>query len=85
MRRENLSSRHIKPILRRAGLPASTRIYVLRRTFASLWMESGEDAMTLQGILGHARITTTMERYVRPSDRTRREAMGRFGAGFAGS
>ena len=48
-------------------------------------MESGEDATTLKGILGHPRITTTMERYVHPSDRARREAMDRFGAGFGGS
>ena len=47
-------------------------------------MESGEDAATLSGVLGHARITTTMDRYVHPSDRARRDAMGRFGAGFGG-
>jgi integrase len=40
VRRENLSRRQMKPILQRAGLPASTRIYDLRHTFASLWMES---------------------------------------------
>ncbi len=85
MRRENLSRRHMKPVLQKAGLSSSTRIYDLRHTFATLWMESGEDATTLQGILGHARITTTMDKYVHPTDKARRDAMGRFGAGFGGS
>lgn len=79
MRRENLSRRHFKPILEKAGLPKDVRIYDLRHTFGTLWVESGEDAKLLQRILGHARISTTLDRYVHPSDRATSEAMSRFG------
>ena len=33
----NLSRRHLKPILEKAGLPKKTRAYDLRHTFATLW------------------------------------------------
>ncbi|MDX6380027.1 MAG: hypothetical protein QOI57_1051, partial [Rubrobacteraceae bacterium] len=79
MRRENLSRRHFKPILKRAGLSEDTRIYDLRHTFGTLWVEWGEDASVLQRIMGHARIETTLNNYVHPSDRARSEAMARFG------
>jgi site-specific recombinase XerD len=82
MRRENLSRRHFKPILKKAELPKEVRIYDLRHTFGTLWVELGEDAKLLQGILGHARISTTLDRYVHPSDRAREEAMSRFGQRF---
>lgn len=82
MRRENLSRRHFKPILEWAGLPKDVRLYDLRHTFGTLWVESGEDAKLLQRILGHARISTTLDRYVHPSDRAREEAMSRFGQRF---
>jgi integrase len=79
MRRENLSRRHFKPVLESAGLPKDVCLYDLRHTFGTLWVESGEDAKLLQVILGHARISTTLDRYVHPSDRAREEAMSRFG------
>lgn len=82
MRRANLTNRHFKPILAKAGLPKETRLYDLRHTFATLWVESGEPDKVLQGVLGHARISTTLDRYVHTSDRMTSEAMGRFGAGF---
>lgn len=83
MRRSNLSRRHFKPILKKAGLDPETRPYDLRHTFATLWMESGEDGKLLQRVLGHSRYETTANRYVHPSDRATGEAMGRFGARFA--
>ncbi len=80
MSRANLASRHYKPILKKAGLPQDVRLYDLRHTFATLWVESGEDSKILQGILGHSRISTTLDRYVHPSEKAHREAMSRFGA-----
>ena len=59
MRRSNLSRRHFKPILKKAGLDPETRPYDLRRTFATHWMESGEDRKLLQRVLGHSRYETT--------------------------
>jgi integrase len=82
MLRSNLSHRHFKPILKAAGLPAGVRLYDLRHTFATLWVESGEDLKVLQEILGHSRYETTANRYVHPSPRAQREAMARFGERF---
>jgi hypothetical protein len=41
MDRDNLAARHFKPLLKRANLP-DIRLYDLRHTFATLWLESGE-------------------------------------------
>jgi integrase len=78
MRRSNLSRRLFKPILKTAGLDPETRPYDLRHTFATLWMESGEDGKLLQRVLGHSRYETTANCYVHPSDRATGEAIGRF-------
>ena len=83
--RSNLSTRHYKPILAKAGLDHAIRLYDLRHTFGKLWADSGEDQKLLQGILGRARISTTLDRYVHPSDRATTEAMSRFGRRFGGS
>jgi integrase len=83
MSRSNLSRRHFKPILKKANLDPKTRPYDLRHTFATLWMESGEDGKLLQRVLGHSRCETTANRYVHPSDRATGEAMSRFGTRFA--
>ena len=76
---ENVSKRHHRPILKKAGLPAEIRVYDLRHTFATLWIEAGEDISLLSGVLGHARISTTSDKYVHPGNRARSEAMKRFG------
>lgn len=65
------------------GLDPETCPYDLWHTFATVWMESGEDGKLLQRILGHSRHETTANRYVHPSDRVTGEAMSRFGARFA--
>lgn len=82
MLRSNLGIRHFKPILAKAGLPKEVRLYDLRHTFATLWVESGEDLKVLQEILGHSRYETTANRYVHPSRRAHKEAMVRFGQRF---
>ena len=79
MRRENLARRHFKPILEKAGLPKEIRVYDLRHSFGTLWVEWGGDYSALQKIMGHARIETTFNNYVHPSEKARTEAMARFG------
>lgn len=81
MRGGNLAKRHLKPALKSADLPGEIRVYDLRHSFATLWVAGGEGISTLSGILGHARTSTTSDKYVHPGDRERRDAMGRFGAG----
>lgn len=80
--RGNLSRRHFKPVLERAGLPKETRLYDLRHTFGTLWTEDGEDGKLLQQVMGHARYETTANNYIHPSDRATKEAMKRFGGGL---
>jgi integrase len=82
MLRSNLGARHFKPVLAKAGLPKEVRLYDLRHTFATLWVESGEDLKVLQEVLGHSRYETTANRYVHPSRRAHKEAMARFGERF---
>ena len=76
----NLSQRHFKPILKKAGLPKEIRFYDLRHTFATLWVESGERLEVLQKILGHSSFQTTVDRYIRISDNFQRASFARFAA-----
>jgi len=80
--RPNLTRRHFKPILERAGLPKATRLYDLRHTFGTLWTEGGQRGELLQKIMGHARYETTANNYIHPSDDATRDAMRGFGEGL---
>ena len=84
MSANNLSRRHFKLLLERAGLP-DVRLYDLRHTFATLWLESGEHPKILQEILGHSRISVTLDTYSHVVPHMQREAMGRFGERFSTS
>jgi integrase len=78
----NLAARHFKPLLKRAGLP-DIRLYELRHTFATLWLESGEHPKVLQEILRHSRISVTLDTYSHVIPHMQRDAMSRFGKMFA--
>jgi integrase len=80
----SLSRRHFKPLLARAGFP-NIRLYDLRHTFATLWLESGEHLKILQEILGHSRISVTLNIYSHVVPHMQKEAMVRLGRRFAGS
>jgi integrase len=84
MSHNNLNRRDLKPLLERAGVPPM-RPYDLRHTFATLWLESGESVKILQEILGHSRITLTLDTYAHVTPHMQREAFGRFGQGFSSS
>lgn len=61
--RHNLLSRHFKPILKRASLPASIRLYDLRHTCATLLLTAGVHAKVVSERLGHASIVQTLDVY----------------------
>ena len=82
MDRDNLAARHFKLLLKRARLP-DIRLYDLRHAFATLWLESGEHPKILQEILGHSRISITLDTYSHVIPHMRREAMSRFGYMFS--
>ncbi len=61
-------------IINNAGIKKAN-FHALRHTFATKALESGIDMKTLSLLLGHADISTTMNRYVHVLDKKRREAM----------
>lgn len=55
-----------KKLLKQAGLPDYT-FHTLRHTFATRCVENNFDTKSLSEILGHANVSTTLQRYVHPS------------------
>ena len=80
----NLVRRNLKPLMRSAGLPKTTRPYDLRHTFATLMLEQGENPKVVQEVLGHSRITHTMDTYSHVSPNIQKEAFGRLGKRLEG-
>lgn len=74
-------TRHVGVICARAGLPRLT-FHQLRHTAASLMLEQGVDSLTIKGILGHTRVSTTAG-YARPDDAIKRDAVERLGRAIA--
>jgi integrase len=58
----NLLSRHFKPLLKRAGLPA-IRLHDLRHTCATILLMAGKHPKYVQELLGHANISITLDTY----------------------
>jgi integrase len=83
MNRNNLLRRHFKPLAQKAGLPKEAKLYTLRHTFATLWMESNEPVKVLQEILGHSRIDQTMNNYAHVMPHIQADAFGRFSRRFS--
>ena len=78
MNRNNLLRRHFNPLAQKAGLPKEAKLYTLRHTFATLWMESNEPVKVLQEIFGHSRIDQTMNTYAHVMPHIQADAFGRF-------
>ncbi len=55
--------RSFKALLKRADLPASTRLYDLRHTCATLQLSSNVHPKYIQELLGHASISQTLDTY----------------------
>lgn len=53
--------------------------HALRHTFATRCIENNFDLKSLSEILGHANVTTTMQKYVHPSMNLKRQHMDRLG------
>jgi integrase len=63
----NLTGRHFKPTLVRAGLP-DIRLYDLRHTHATLLLLAGENPKVVSERLGHSSIQLTLDTYSRAAD-----------------
>jgi integrase len=82
MNPDNFIKRQYKPLLRRAELPY-IRFHDLRHTFASLMMPNVKNPQIVQEMLGHSRISTTLDIYSHLSEDMQEEAVGRFATLFS--
>lgn len=49
--------------------------HALRHTFATLWVQRGQDIKTLSEILGHSKVSFTMQTYVHSSNEAKKKGM----------
>lgn len=60
---KNLTARSYKPLLKRAGLPATVRLHDLRHTCATVLLSRGVHPKLVQELLGHKNISITLDTY----------------------
>lgn len=65
-------SRRLKPCLRAAGLAESVDVHTLRHTFGSLLIGDNVDLKTVQLLLCHAKLSTTVDTYCHELEGERR-------------
>ncbi len=59
----NVTNRHFRPILKRAKLPETFRLYDLRHSCATLLLAANEHPKVVSERLGHASVTLTLDTY----------------------
>ncbi len=59
----NLRQRSFTKLLKRTGLPETTRFHDLRHTCATLLLSRGQHPKLVQELLGHANIAITLDTY----------------------
>jgi integrase len=59
----NVRYQYLKPLLRKAGLPATLRLYDLRHACATILMMAGQNPKVVSERLGHASVVMTLDTY----------------------
>ncbi len=74
--------RDMRSLVRQAHLEltAPLTVHTLRKSFGQNHADAGTPIHVLQGLMGHASITTTREFYLQAADANEREAQGRYEA-----
>lgn len=70
-----------KKYLKECHIP-NIKFHALRHTFATNAVEKNFDTKSLSEILGHSTVRFTLDRYVHPSDKVKRENMERLAANY---
>ena len=68
---------NFKRIMEKIGIPA-TRFHDMRHTFAVLSLQNGDDVKTVQGNLGHATASFTLDVYGHVTERMKQESAARM-------
>lgn len=68
---------NFKHLLKKAGLPETTRFHDLRHSYAVFALEAGDNMKEIQAPLGHYSAAFTMNTYAHVSDQARRESAKR--------
>lgn len=80
--KQNLARRSFKPLLAKAGLPATTRFHDLRHAHATLLLSQGVHPKVVQERLGHSTISVTMDVYSHVMPQLQRDAADTLGKLF---
>ena len=70
--------KHVRPAAVRAGLQKRVGWHTLRHTFGTLVKSQGADVATTQGLMRHANVSITMDKYVQAVTPAKREAQSRI-------
>jgi integrase len=63
VRFSNFDRRHLKPLVKRAGLAGRFTLHIGRHTAATLALGGGADIKTAQAMMGHAKASHTLDLY----------------------
>jgi len=76
-RRPRLPYQNLRRLFERRSKVEKFRLYDLRHTFATRFVEAGGDLVTLQALLGHSNIQM-VTRYAHPTEKHQFEAIKRM-------
>ena len=74
MNDQNVLRSHIKPVARALGLPFVSW-HCLRRSYATWLVQSGSDIKSLQGLMRHSRVSTSLGIYAQQVGAAQRQAI----------